>query len=525
MTVLEYDGRLLVIDCGVLFPEDNQPGVDLILPDFDSIRGPARRRRGDRPDPRPRGPHRRGAVPAAREAGHPAGRLAGSRWRCVEAKLQEHRIKPYTLDGPEGERERLGPFDCEFVAVNHSIPDALAVAVRTAGGPGAAHRRLQDGPAAARRPAHRPAGVRPARRGGRRPLPGRLDQRRGARLHHPRARHRARCSTGCSRQRQRRIIVACFASPRAPRAAGARRRRHGTAARSPSSAARWCATWASPATSATCASRRACWSTCETLDDLPRRRGRAHLAPARRASRCRRCRGSPTATTAIRIEPGRHRGPGLVADPRQRERRLPRDQRADPVGRHGRAQGQRAGARLRSRQRRRAALLLQHRAARATSCRCTARCATCAPTPTWPCSPACRARPGRARRGRRRRRPRRRPGRASSARCPAATSTSTARASATSPSPSLKDRRILGDEGFISVVVVVDSVTGKVAGGPEIHARGFAEDDAVFDERPPADRGGARAAPREGIGDTDQLQQIVRRTVGAGSATPTAAGR
>lgn len=37
MAVLEYDGRLLVIDCGVLFPEDNQPGVDLILPDFDYI--------------------------------------------------------------------------------------------------------------------------------------------------------------------------------------------------------------------------------------------------------------------------------------------------------------------------------------------------------------------------------------------------------------------------------------------------------------------------------------------------------
>jgi len=45
----------------------------------------------------------------------------------------------------------------------------------------------------------------------------------------------------------------------------------------------------------------------------------------------------------------------------------------------------------------------------------------------------------------------------------------------------LKDRRILRDEGFISVVVVVDSVTGKVAGGPEIHARGFADQDSVFD--------------------------------------------
>jgi ribonuclease J len=38
MTVFDYDGRLLLVDCGVLFPEDHQPGIDLILPDFDSIR-------------------------------------------------------------------------------------------------------------------------------------------------------------------------------------------------------------------------------------------------------------------------------------------------------------------------------------------------------------------------------------------------------------------------------------------------------------------------------------------------------
>jgi hypothetical protein len=38
MTVLEYAGRLLVVDCGVLFPEDFQPGVDLILPDFEYVR-------------------------------------------------------------------------------------------------------------------------------------------------------------------------------------------------------------------------------------------------------------------------------------------------------------------------------------------------------------------------------------------------------------------------------------------------------------------------------------------------------
>ena len=67
----------------------------------------------------------------------------------------------------------------------------------------------------------------------------------------------------------------------------------------------------------------------------------------------------------------------------------------------------------------------------------------------------------------------------------AGTCTSTARPSATSPRPTLKDRRILGEEGFISIIVVVDSVTGKIVAGPEIHARGFAEDDAVFDDIKP----------------------------------------
>ena len=75
MTVFEYAGQLLVVDCGVLFPEDFQPGVDLILPDFDYIRGRLDDVDGRRPHPRPRGPHRRGALPAAREARHPGDRL------------------------------------------------------------------------------------------------------------------------------------------------------------------------------------------------------------------------------------------------------------------------------------------------------------------------------------------------------------------------------------------------------------------------------------------------------------------
>ena len=64
----------------------------------------------------------------------------------------------------------------------------------------------------------------------------------------------------------------------------------------------------------------------------------------------------------------------------------------------------------------------------------------------------------------------------------AATSTSTARSVGDLTDSELKDRRVLGEEGFISVVVVVDSTNGKIVSGPEIHARGIAEDDSAFDE-------------------------------------------
>lgn len=52
----------------------------------------------------------------------------------MEAKLAEHRIKPYTLAVKEHQVERFGPYECEFIAVNHSIPDALAVFIRTGAG-------------------------------------------------------------------------------------------------------------------------------------------------------------------------------------------------------------------------------------------------------------------------------------------------------------------------------------------------------------------------------------------------------
>ncbi|MEO7130147.1 MAG: ribonuclease J, partial [Dermatophilaceae bacterium] len=133
MAVLETQGRLLIIDCGVLFPEEHQPGVDLILPDFSYLE--------DRLDDieavvltHGHEDHI-GAVPYLLKLKGDLP-LIGSTLTLalVEAKLKEHRIRPFTMAVKEGQREKLGVFDLEFVAVNHSIPDALAVFVRTAAG-------------------------------------------------------------------------------------------------------------------------------------------------------------------------------------------------------------------------------------------------------------------------------------------------------------------------------------------------------------------------------------------------------
>lgn len=134
MTVFEYDDRLLIVDCGVLFPEEHHPGVDLILPDFEPIR--------DRLDlvealvlTHGHEDHI-GATPyLLRERSDIP--LVGSQLTLalVGSKLREHRLKETTQHVvKEGDRISFGPFDLEFVAVNHSIPDALAVAIRTGAG-------------------------------------------------------------------------------------------------------------------------------------------------------------------------------------------------------------------------------------------------------------------------------------------------------------------------------------------------------------------------------------------------------
>ncbi len=133
MAVYEMDGKLLIVDCGVLFPEEHQPGVDLILPDFT----PIRERLDDVLAVVLTHGHEDhiGAVPYLLRLRSDIP-LVGSALTLalIEAKLKEHRIQPYSLTVREGAREKFGPFDLEFIAVNHSIPDALAVAIRTSAG-------------------------------------------------------------------------------------------------------------------------------------------------------------------------------------------------------------------------------------------------------------------------------------------------------------------------------------------------------------------------------------------------------
>jgi ribonuclease J len=133
MTVFELDGQIMILDCGVLFPEETQPGVDLILPDFGYLEDKLDRIVG--------------AVLTHGHEDHIGGvpyllamrkdiPIIGSTLTLalVEAKLKEHRITPFSHNVKEGQIEQLGPFNLEFVAVNHSIPDSLAVIIRSAAG-------------------------------------------------------------------------------------------------------------------------------------------------------------------------------------------------------------------------------------------------------------------------------------------------------------------------------------------------------------------------------------------------------
>jgi ribonuclease J len=508
MTVFEYDERLLVVDCGVLFPEDFQPGVDLILPDFDYVRD-----RLDRVDAivltHGHEDHI-GAVPylLRERADIP---VVGSRLTLamIEAKLQEHRIKPYTLEVAEGGRERLGPFDCEFVAVNHSIPDALAVASRT------------------------PAGL-VVHTGDFKmdqlPLDGRItDLRAFARFGDEGVDLMLVDSTNAEvpgfttperniapvldrvfGQATKRVIVASFAShvhrvQQVIDAAAAHGRKVAFVGRSMvrnMGVARDLGYLHVPG---------GLMVDVKQLEDLrddqivlvcTGSQGEPMSALSRIANRDHfiRIGEGDTVVLASSLIPGNENSVFRVIN---------------GLSRWGADVVHKANA-------------MVHVSGHASAGELLYLYNIVRPSNVMPVHGEWRHLRANADLAAQTGVPR---DRIVLAEDGVVVDLVDGRASVVGAVPcgyvyvdgssvgdvtdaSLKDRRILRDEGFISVVVVVDSVTGKVSGGPEIHARGFAEDESVFDDVRGRIEEALERAAGEGIGDTRQLEQLVRRTVG-----------
>jgi len=508
MTVFEYAGRLLVVDCGVLFPESDQPGVDLILPDFDYVRP-----RLDRIDAviltHAHEDHI-GAVPyLLREK--PDIVLVGSRLTLalVESKLAEHRITPYSLEVREGQRERIGPFDCEFVAVNHSIPDALAVAIRTPAG-----MVLHTGDF----------------KMDQLPLDGRItDLRALARLGEEGVDLLLCDSTNAEvpgfvtsereiapvlqqifASAERRVIVASFAShvhrvQQILDAAAGNGRKVAFVGRSMirnMGVARDLGYLHVPAGLVV---------DVKDLDELPPSdvalictgsQGEPMSVLSRMANRDHPIRvvEGDTVILASSLIPGNENAVNRVVNGLTRwgARVVHKNNALVHVSGHA-AAGELLSVFNLLRPRNLMPVHGEWRHLRAA--------AALAQATGIPEDRIMLADDG------------------------VVVDLAGGQAAITGAVPcgfvyvdglsvgdvsetELKDRRILGEEGFVSVFVVVDSATGKLSGGPEIHARGFAEDDAVFDEARALIEAALADAAREGVSDLYQLRQVVRRTVG-----------
>jgi ribonuclease J len=510
MTVFEHAGRLLVVDCGVLFPEEHHPGVDLILPDFDPIR--------DRLDEiealvltHGHEDHI-GAVPyLLRERGDIP--LVGSELTLalVTSKLREHRLKEtvhHTVR--EGDRISFGPFDLEFVAVNHSIPDALAVAIRTRAGT-----VLHTGDF----------------KMDQLPLDGRItDLRAFARLGEEGVDLFMVDSTNSEvpgfttsevditpvldrvfHQSEQRIIVACFAShihrvQQVMDAAVAHGRKVAYVGRSMirnMGVARDLGYLTVPPDTLVDSKEIGDYPPEKIVLISTGSQGEPLSALARIAQRNHNfvhIEEGDTVVLASSLIPGNenavyrvinglarwgarvvHKGNALVHVSGHASAgellycyNIVRPRNVLPV--HGEIRHMQANAAL----------------ARATGVD-PERVVVAEDGVVVDLVDGLASISGKVD-------------------CGYVFVDGSTVGDITESS--LKDRRILGEEGFISVIVVVDSVTGKVAGGPEMHARGFLEDESVFDEIRPAVVEALDRAVADGVDDTYQLQQTIRRVVG-----------
>ncbi len=510
MTVIEYDGKLLIVDCGVLFPEDRHPGVDLILPDFEPIR--------ERLDDvvgmvltHGHEDHIGGVPYLLRERDDIP--LVGSKLTLalLDAKMREHRLKETARHVvAEGDTQRLGPFDCEFVAVNHSIPDALAVAIRTPAG-----LMLHTGDF----------------KMDQLPLDGRItDLRSFARLGTEGVDLMLVDSTNAEvpgfttaerditpvldrvfASSEQRVIVACFAShihrvQQVMDAATEHGRKVAYIGRSmvrnmniandlgylrvpPGLVVDVKETGDLPPEQVVLISTG---SQGEPMSALSRIANRDHPLV--------RIEPGDTVVLASSLIPGNenavfrvvnglvrlgarliHKGNALVhvsghaaAGELLYAYNVVEPRNVLPV--HGEVRHLHANAEL----------------ARATGVPAD-RVVVAEDGVVVDLVDGVARITGKVN-------------------CGYVFVDGSSVGDITETE--LKDRRILGDEGFISVIVVVDSVTGKIASGPEIHARGFAEDESVFDEVRPQLEEALDVAVRDGIDDAYELQRIIRRTIG-----------
>ena len=134
MTVYEYDGDMIIVDCGLAFPEPEMLGVDIVIPDFTYVQRNADKLRGllvthGHED------HIGGIAFLLKTLNVP---VYGTRLTLglLRGKLKEHKIldKCRLIEIEPGEHINLGKFEVEAIHVNHSIPDALAFAIKCGAG-------------------------------------------------------------------------------------------------------------------------------------------------------------------------------------------------------------------------------------------------------------------------------------------------------------------------------------------------------------------------------------------------------
>lgn len=506
MAVLECAGKLLIIDCGVLFPEDHQPGVDLVLPDF----GPIRDRLDDVEALVLTHGHEDhiGAVPYLLREREDIP-LVGSRLTLalLSAKLKEHRIKGNEVQVIEGERHTFGPFETEFYAVNHSIPDALAVAVRTVAGTllHTGDFKTDQLPLDGRRT----------------DLPGfsRLGDE-GVDLFMvdstnsevpgitPHERDIAKVLDQVFAAARARIVVASFAShihrvqqvldsavkhDRKVAFVGRSMVRNMGIARDLGYLRVPGGTLIDPRAIGDYPPNRtvlmSTGSQGEPMAALSRIANRSHpsisvepddvvvlassLIPGNENAVSRVINGLARHGVSV-VHTGNahvHVSGHASAEELRYVYNLVRPKNVMPV--HGEPRHLRANADIAE------SLGL--------------------PTVVAEDGLVVEVRKGKA---------------AIVGAVPVANVYVDGSTIGDLAEASVKDRRVLAEDGFVSVIVVMDSTTGKVAGGPEIHARGLAEDDSVFDEIRPKIVAALESASSDGVDDVYQLQQVIRRTIG-----------